>query len=382
MDFWTFEMKKRALLIVLDSVGCGAAPDAARYGDAGADTLGHILQQFPGLQIPTLRGLGWNAILGLPGENSASWGVLQPRAAGKDTTTGHWELAGAILAEPFAVFEQFPPVLVEKIEQAAGVQFIGNYARSGTEILAELGAEHVQTGRPILYTSADSVLQIAAHEEIVPLERLYQICRIARQICDEWRIGRVIARPFVGENGYWQRTANRHDFSFLPPRTILNALQENGIETTGVGKIADIFAGSGVARSLPTKLNAEGMETLEKLWRDGQNGLIFANLVDFDMLFGHRREVAGYARALEEFDGWLGRFLPQIGTEDLILISADHGNDPTFPGTDHTRENVPVLMVQGARHGDLGIRRTFADVAATLAKFFGVEWETGTAFSE
>lgn len=368
---------KRALLLVLDSVGCGHAPDAEQYGDAGADTLGHILEHFPDLAIPNLRRLGWDRILGLGGEPAASWGRMREQSAGKDTTTGHWELAGAILTEPFATFEAFPPELIEPIEKEAGVQFIGNYPASGTVILDELGTEHVATGKPILYTSADSVIQIAAHEEIIPVNRLYEICRIARAHADQYQIGRVIARPFAGENGTWQRTANRHDFSLLPPRTVLNALMEVGIPTTGIGKISDIFAGSGIGESFPTKSNAFGMETIDLLWAERREGLLFANLVDFDMLYGHRRDVGGYARCLEEFDRWLGGFLRKIEPEDLVLITADHGNDPTFPGTDHTREEVPVLLLDGGVARDLGVRGSFADVAATVADYFSVQWETG-----
>jgi phosphopentomutase len=368
---------KRALLLVLDSVGCGHAPDAEKYGDAGADTLGHILEKVPDLAIPNLRHLGWDRILGLGDAATANWGRMQEQSAGKDTTTGHWELAGAILTEPFATFEAFPPELVKPIEREAGVQFIGNYPCSGTTVLEQLGAEHVATGKPILYTSADSVIQIAAHEDIISIEHLYEICRIARKHADKYQIGRVIARPFVGEHGQWQRTANRHDFSLLPPRTVLNALTDAGLPTTGIGKISDIFAGSGIGESFPTKSNASGMETIDQLWAERREGLLFANLVDFDMLFGHRRDVEGYARCLEEFDLWLGEFVKKIEPGDLVIITADHGNDPTFTGTDHTREEVPVLMVHGNSNRDLGVRKTFADVAATLADYLGVEWRTG-----
>jgi phosphopentomutase len=368
---------KRALLLVLDSVGCGNAPDAAAYGDAGADTLGHILREMPQLNIPNLSRLGLSAILQGSGEGAALWGRMRERSAGKDTTTGHWEIAGAILEEPFATFESFPPEIVEPIEREAGVTFIGNYAASGTDILVQLGAEHVVTGKLILYTSADSVIQIAAHEEVVPLERLYEICKIARRTADEFKIGRVIARPFVGSDDDWKRTSNRHDYSMLPPRTVLNALTDARVAVTGIGKISDIFAASGITKSRPTKSNQDGMRTIDELWRGAQDGLMFANLVDFDMLYGHRRDVIGYGRALEEFDLWLGGFLPQIQRDDLVIITADHGNDPTFAGTDHTREEVPVILVSEGRSGAVGTRGTFADVAATVAKYFGVAWETG-----
>lgn len=369
---------KRALLLVLDSVGCGHAPDAQAYGDAGADTLGHILERWPATRLPTLKALGLYQALALArGDEPCSLplrgavGVLTERSAGKDTTTGHWELAGAILDEPFATFDRFPPDLVAAIEREAGVTFLGNVAASGTAILEALGAEHVATGRPILYTSADSVLQVAAHEEVIPFERLYAICEVARRHADARRIGRVIARPFVGEPGSFRRTARRHDFSLPPPRTVLNALADAGVPVTGVGKIADIFASSGITASFPTVSNADGMATIDRLWGETSVGLIFANLVDFDSLHGHRRDGEGYARALEAFDVWLAGFLPRIGGGDLVIFTADHGNDPTWPGTDHTRERVPVFL-PALRPGILGRRETFADVAATIAAHFGL----------
>ena len=303
---------------------------------------------------------------------------MRARSAGKDTTTGHWEIAGVILEEPFGTFARFPEELVKRVERDAGVQFIGNYARSGTEILAELGEEHLQTTNPILYTSADSVLQIAAHEEIISLERLYEICRAARRAADSYRIGRVIARPFTGEPGNFQRTSNRHDFSMLPPRTVLEALNEHGTPVVGIGKISDIFAGRGIARSYPTTSNRTGMQKIEELW-GAQESFLFANLVEFDMLFGHRRDVAGYANTLREFDAWLGNFLAGVLPDDLVIITADHGNDPTFPGTDHTREEVPLFVLHRGKSFDLGTRQTFADVAATLADFFKLPqaWPVG-----
>lgn len=366
----------RALLLVLDSVGAGFAPDAADYGDAGANTLGHILERHPGLRGPHLDSLGLRLALDLaaggPGgvPERGSVGVMTELSAGKDTTTGHWEIAGAVLEKPFAVYEKFPAELVAGIERDAGVSFLGNKAASGTAILDELGAEHVATGRPILYTSADSVLQIAAHEEVFPLEKLYALCRIARRHGDSLAIGRVIARPFVGNPGAFRRTPNRHDYSLLPPRTVLNELQDAGIPVRGVGKISDIFAGSGVTESHATASNAQGMETISALWSGGAPGLIFANLVDFDMLFGHRRDVAGYAAALEEFDAWLGAFLPRIGPDDLVLITADHGNDPTWRGTDHTRERVPVFVLHGNRRTNLGRLEGFHFIANSLRKHF------------
>jgi len=378
----------RALLIVLDSAGIGNAPDAPSYGDNGANTLGHIFERSPGLLLPNLSSLGLRKLLGTNTAHKshetycASYGRMQERSPGKDTTTGHWEIAGIILDAPFAVFERFPDELVRAIEREASVQFLGNYARSGTTILDELGADHLRTRNPILYTSADSVLQIAAHEEIIPIQRLYEICEIARRHADRARIGRVIARPFIGEPGHFQRTPHRHDYSIRPPRSVLNAISENGARVIGVGKISDIFAGEGVTQSWPTASNAEGMERIAALWPETDNALIFANLVDFDMLFGHRRDVAGYAHALEEFDGWLGDFLPEIENGDLVIITADHGNDPTFHGSDHTREQVPLFVVHRRESHDLGTRETFADIAATLAVFFELPsgWQVGKAF--
>jgi phosphopentomutase len=376
----------RALLIVLDSVGIGNAPDAGSYGDEGANTLGHILESCPDLSLPNLCSLGLSQLMAretcVATSRLASCGRMTELSAGKDTTTGHWEIAGIILDQPFAVFERFPDELVRPIEGEAGIHFLGNYARSGTAILDELGTEHVRTGKPILYTSADSVMQIAAHEEVVPIQRLDEICKVARKHADKARIGRVIARPFVGEVGRFRRTARRHDYSMKPPRNVLNTLCENGTQVIGVGKISDIFAGEGLTQSWPTASNAEGMQRIEALWPDARNTLIFANLVDFDMLFGHRRDVAGYARALEEFDRWLGDFLPQVEDGDLVMITADHGNDPTFRGNDHTREQVPLFVLHCGESRDLGTRETFADIAASLVTFFELPkpWKPGKAF--
>ena len=378
----------RALLIVLDSAGCGEAPDAAAYGDAGANTLGHVLATQPELELPALFSLGlWKILTGdvfhrRSQATLASYGRMRERSKGKDTTSGHWEIAGAILDSPFQTFTAFPAELVQGIEQEARVQFLGNYPQSGTVVLDELGAEHLRTGKPILYTSADSVLQIAAHESVVSRKRLYEICRIARRHANAWRIGRVIARPFTGSPGAFQRTSGRHDFSMAPPRTVLNAIAETGLRVEGVGKISDIFAGSGVTHSTPTGSNAEGMAAIDRLWADQTDGLVFANLVDFDALYGHRRDPAGYLRALVEFDRWLGEFIPRREDEDLVILTADHGNDPTFPGADHTREEVPLMALHGGMSAPLGTRRTFADVAATLASFFRLQhsWPVGESF--
>ncbi len=371
---------KRALLLILDSVGCGAAPDAVQYGDVGADTLGHIYENTPGFSLPVLESLGLGAILERTDSARASWGKMRERSAGKDTTTGHWEIAGAELSEAFCTFEKFPASLVAAIEAEAGVEFIGNFPASGTAVLDQLGPEHLRTGKPILYTSADSVLQIASHEEIVPLEKLYALCKIARRHCDPLRIGRVIARPFVGKPGAFQRTAGRHDYAMIPPPTVLTALRDSGHTVHGVGKISDIFAGEGITASTPTANNAEGMTAIEQLW-PVLDGLMFANLVDFDMLFGHRRDVAGYANCLREFDAWLATFLPKVNAEDLVIITADHGNDPTHRGTDHTREEVPLIVLHRGKSQQLGTRETFADVAATLADFFQLSnWPRTNSF--
>ena len=383
----------RALLIVLDSVGIGYAPDAAKYGDEGANTLGHIFEKLPDLSLPNLSALGLPKIVesvrramlrqaSSTGPYRASFGKMQERSAGKDTTTGHWEIAGVIVDVPFAVFETFPDELVHAIEREAGVKFIGNYARSGTTILQELGAEHVRTSNPILYTSADSVLQIAAHENVLPLRRLYEICEIARQHADRYRIGRVIARPFDGAAGNFRRTARRHDYSLKPPRTVLNAIVEANLPVIGVGKISDIFAEQGVTESHPTSTNADGMDKIDNLWAKMDRGLIFVNLVDFDMIYGHRRDVPGYGSALVEFDQWLGRFMQEISPEDLVIMTADHGNDPTYRGTDHTREQVPLFVIHNGQSRDLGTRSSYADVAASLAKFFQLPepWPTGCSF--
>ena len=381
----------RALLIILDSVGIGSAPDAAKYGDEGANTLGHIFARCRDTWLPNLCALGLPKILdenyswtrktfALP--HLASFGKMEERSAGKDTTTGHWEIAGAILDKPFSVFLRFPYELVDAIEREAGIKFIGNYACSGTTILEQLGAQHIKTGNPILYTSADSVLQIAAHEKIIPLEKLYEICRIARHHADRFRIGRVIARPFIDTNGKFSRTPNRRDFSMQPPRTVLSAIADAGFPTIGVGKISDIFAGQGITESHPASSNREGMGCIDELWSKTSRGLIFCNLVDFDMIYGHRRDVNGYAMALSEFDEWLGPLIDKISPEDLLIITADHGNDPTFRGTDHTREQVPLFAMHNRESRDLGTRSTFADVAASLGDFFQLPkpWPVGTSF--
>jgi phosphopentomutase len=365
---------KRVLCIVLDSVGCGNAPDAGAYGDAGADTLGHLFARIPGLALPNLARLGLYEILDLPDDlrihPDASWARLTEKSAGKDTTTGHWELMGCGPDEAFATFDSFPSELVGELEKRGGVEFIGNIASSGTEILVQLGEEHLRTGKPILYTSADSVLQIAAHEEAFGLERLWALCKTARALLDERgiRIGRVIARPFQGDSAAdFKRTGNRHDYSLMPGVTVLNRLQAAGVTTIGVGKISDIFAGSGISESYPTKSNADGMAVIDRLWQEPRDEphFIFVNLVDFDSLHGHRRDPEGYAECLREFDRWLGGFIGKVQPDDLVILTADHGNDPYHPGTDHTREQVPVLTLGMGRILADG---AFSDVARWIAE--------------
>lgn len=376
-------MPKRALLIVLDSVGIGHAPDAAEFGDEGANTMGHIRDSVPGFSAPMLDACGLSVAEAIAANRKLisadpTWsvGCLVEHSAGKDTTTGHWEIAGAPMLEAFTSFDSFPDALIAELENASGVSFLGNYAQSGTVILEELGDEHVATGEPILYTSADSVLQIAAHEEVIPVERLYQICKACRVIADRERIGRVIARPFLGTSGQYERTRNRHDFSMQPPETVLNRLSADKVDVIGVGKISDIYAGSGITESHPTGSNVEGCETIDRLLAESRENdhLIFTNLVDFDMLYGHRRNPEGYAGALEEFDQWLETFLPKIDDDTLVIITADHGNDPTWKGTDHTREKVPLLMRAPGEPEILGERTPFSDIAATLAEWFGIDY--------
>lgn len=363
-------------------MGIGALPDAADYGDAGADTLGHIAERRGGLNLPHMGALGLGNIRPLAGVPPAavpraSWGRLASAARGKDTLAGHWEMMGLPLEKPLALFPAgFPPGLLEDFIRRTGVSgYLGNKAASGTEIIAELGAEHVRTGFPIVYTSADSVFQIAAHEEVIPLERLYEICARTRALGDEWRIGRIIARPFLGRPGTFARTTNRRDFSMCPPGgTMLDVLAGAGKTVTAIGKIENIFAGRGITRSRPSHGNSEGMRFVAEEAASGGPGLVFANLVDFDMLYGHRNDVDGYAAALETFDRELGALLPVLIPGDVLVITADHGCDPTHPGTDHTREYVPLLVASPGRTArPLGLRRTFADIGASVLDAFGLK---------
>jgi phosphopentomutase len=367
-------------MIVLDSVGCGEAPDAAQYGDAGADTLGNMSVKLGGLTLPHLQGLGLGhltTILGVPPVAApiGAFGKMRETSNGKDTTTGHWEMTGLQVDKGFPTFpEGFPAEMIDRFEKQIGRGILGNKPASGTAIIEELGAEHIKTGKPIVYTSADSVFQVAAHEEVIPIDELYRICEIARKLCDEVPVARVIARPFVGEPGKLKRTYNRRDFSMPPPRaTILDSIADAGMPVVGVGKIWDIFAGRGVTENVHSEGNSDGMvRTLEALDKV-DHGMVFTNLVDFDMLYGHRRDPEGYYRALQEFDAFLPRLLEKLGPKDLLLITADHGNDPTFKGTDHTREYVPLLVTGAqARGRDLGTRTGFYDIAQTIADGFGL----------
>ena len=381
---------RRALLLVLDSVGIGALPDAHQFGDVGAHTLGHIIEAVPQIKLPHLRRLGLGHIPGLPqlpplGDAHACYGKMIEVSQGKDTATGHWEFVGLILDEPFRTFpDGFGPELLDPFKAALGIdRVLGDCAASGTEILKELGQEHMATGLPIVYTSADPVFQIAAHEDVVPLQTLYRWCEIAYELAIPAGLSRVIARPFVGQWPSFERTSNRKDYALPPIRpTALDALVEAGVHVAGVGKIGNIYAEQGISSSTPTKSNAHGMAaTLERLAAQ-ESGLIFTNLVDFDAKYGHRRDPQGYARCLEELDAWLPDLEAALRPDDLVIITADHGNDPTYRGTDHTREYVPLLawLKGGAQGQDLGVRASFADVGATVAEHLGVSWPIGRSF--
>lgn len=373
--------KARICLITLDGAGIGPAPDAAAYGDEGANTLGHVLDGIDGIDIPNLLALGLGKLLGKSAYSDSvptgTYGRMIEKSAGKDTMTGHWEIAGLITEKPFPVFPGgFPPELIREFERRAGVRCLGNYAASGTEIIKQLGAESRETGKPIVYTSADSVFQIAAHTDAVPVEELYRICLVARRLLSgPWAVGRVIARPFTGNPGNWVRTDRRRDFA-LPPhgRTILDSIRDSGLEVVGIGKIEDIFAGRGLTRSIHTHDDGDGLHVLIEEFSRDYSGLVFLNLVDFDMKYGHRRDVRGFASALERFDRALPAIIESLGDAGTLIVTADHGNDPTRRGTDHTREMVPVFAVgRGFRKGcDIGTRTSFADVAATVAELLSV----------
>lgn len=367
-------MKKinRVFVIVLDSAGAGFLPDADDYGDLGANTLGHIGEAV-GLSVPNMEALGLGNILPIRGvrpvsEPRGAWGKAASRSRGKDTTIGHWEIAGLIMDKSLPTFpDGIPPEITREFEAKIGRKTLANSVASGTEILKAFGDEHVKTGCPIVYTSADSVFQIAAHESVVPLETLYEWCHIAREMLD---VGRIIARPFTGSNGDWKRTPNRHDYSLVPPGvTILDRLHDAGLPVVSVGKISDIFAGRGVSASNPITSNTDGMEKTINLARAAGSGFVFTNLVDFDMKYGHRRDVKGYRDSLEEFDAQLGTMLPLLRDGEILIITADHGCDPVFKGTDHTREYIPILVAgPGVKPGALGVRETFADISQTIVE--------------
>lgn len=374
---------KKIHVVVLDSVGIGEAPDSHKFGDEGADTLGHIAQEMNGLTMPNMESLGLSNIRELKGiakveEPKAFYGKMQEASVGKDTMTGHWEIMGLNIDKPFKVYpEGFPSELIEQLEAKTGRKVIGNKPASGTEIIEELGKEHMETGAIIVYTSADPVLQIAAHEEIVPLEELYKICEIAREITlePEFLVGRVIARPFIGTPGNFTRTSNRHDYALKPfGRTTMNELKDAEYDVIAIGKISDIYNGEGVTEAIRTKNNTDGMDRFAEVVKREFNGISFLNLVDFDANYGHRRDPIGYGEALEEFDRRLPEVLTALDEEDLLIITADHGNDPTFPGTDHTREYVPLLVYSPRfkKGSELPLRETFADIAATIAENFNV----------
>ncbi len=375
-------MSKKAILIVLDSVGIGALADAADYGDAGADTLGHIIKACKP-QIPNMLELGLGKIDGISfsggeGEAKGCFGKMKEVSAGKDTTTGHWEISGVQLSRPFPTFPNgFPQDFLDRFEAAVGRGTIGNKPASGTAILDELGEEHLKTGKLIVYTSADSVFQIAANEAIVPLEELYRCCQIARDmLVDDLEVGRVIARPFVGEKaGAFKRTGGRRDYSAIPPKTMCDLLCENGKTVYAVGKIEDIFCLRGITKSNHAAGNPACMEAAFEAMKEEFDGLLFVNLVDFDMVYGHRRDVKGYAQALEAFDKQIPQIKALMGEEDMLILTADHGCDPCHTGTDHTREHVP-LLVWGKNikeNVNLGVRDTYADISATVLDYFGVD---------
>ena len=380
----------RVLLIVLDGAGIGAMPDAPEWGDAGADTFGHILESRP-VRLPNLQQYGLGNIRALKGvppldQLRGSYGRCASRSNGKDTTTGHWEMAGIILEHAFPTYPNgFPSSVIDKFIKATSVPgILGNIPASGTEIIKQLGEEHVKTGEPIVYTSADSVFQIAAHEEVIPLGRLYEICEIARRILDgEHRVGRVIARPFLGQLGSFYRTENRHDYAVPPPReNLLPALADDDLDVVCIGKIASIYDSLGVTQDLTAKNNEQSIDQTIKALKDSTRGLIFSNLVDFDMLYGHRRDTEGYAKALEHFDARLPEIESAMRDDDMMMITADHGNDPTFRGSDHTREYAPLLVYgKNARAGiNLGTRSSLADIGQTIAENFGLRLSAGESF--
>ena len=382
---------KRIFVVVLDSLGIGAVEDSPEYGDVGVDTLGHIAREVPGLKIPNLKKLGMVNLHPLEGMEPAEHPLgrymrLKERSRGKDTMTGHWEMMGLLVTTPFQTFTShgFPKELIDELEKRTGRKIIGNKSASGTEILDELAEEEIREGHLIVYTSADSVLQICGNEETMGLDNLYHYCELARELTlrDEWKVGRVIARPYTGmKKGEFRRTSNRHDYALKPyGRTALNALKDAGYDVVSIGKIYDIFDGEGLTQSNHSNSSVHGMEQTIQYAKTDFNGLCFVNLVDFDALWGHRRNPEGYGRELERFDEKLGELLPLLGEDDLLILTADHGNDPTYTGTDHTREQVPFIAYSPSMEGgkDLGSADTFAVIGATVADNFGVKMPEGT----
>jgi phosphopentomutase len=371
----------RVVLIVMDSVGIGELPDAGAYGDEGSDTLGNIARQV-GLRVPTLRSLGLSRVASIGGATPpalGAFGRMAEQSPGKDSVTGHWEIAGIVLDKAFPTFPNgFPREIITEFERRIGGRTIGNTVASGTAIIDELGPEHVRTGAPIVYTSADSVFQIAAHEDVIPLEELYRLCQVAFDLVSRGLgVGRVIARPFVGAPGAFARTTNRRDFALEPfGPTLLDGLKNSGLPVVGIGKIEDLFAGRGLTKAIHTKSDEDGMKTIATELEQTAYGLVFANLVDFDTMYGHRNDVEGYASNLERFDAQLATLLPKLQKDDLLVVTADHGNDPTTPSTDHSREHVPLLVYGDAVQpgADLGTRSTFADLGQTLADLLGAPW--------
>jgi phosphopentomutase len=381
----------RACVIVLDAVGAGDLPDAADFGTAGSSTIAHVAEAVGGLEVPAMQALGLGNIMPLRGcpprrDAPSVWGRLRERSLGMDTTTGHWEMMGILTERPFPTYpDGFPDEVIEAFSEATGRPVIGNVAASGTEIIQRLGEEHQRTGAWIVYTSADSVFQIAAHEDVVPVPELYRCCEAAYDLAARGLgIGRVIARPFVGPPGNFQRTANRRDFALVPfAPTLLDRLKDRGLAVHAIGKIEDLFAGQGITTAVHTKSDDEGMDEVFKSLESVRGGLVFVNLVDFDTVYGHRNDPAGYAANLERFDRRLSDLLPRLRSGDLLIVTADHGNDPTTPSTDHSREHVPVFMYGSAvRVGaDIGRRDTFADLGQTIAELFGVgPLDHGTSF--
>ncbi len=376
-------------VIVLDSVGVGELPDAPEFGDAGTNTLKHVDEFRGGLYIPNMKSLGLFHIqeTGLKGVGfpRGCYGKAKECAKAKDTTNGHFEIAGLTVKTPYKVFgESFPSRIIAELERRIGTKIIGNYPASGTEIIKVLGEEHVKTGYPIVYLSADSLMQIAMHERVIPLERQYEICRIARELMSgDDTVSRIICRPFLGETGNYYRTENRKDFSVDPPGyTVLDMLKENGKDVIGVGKIEDIFNRRGLTEINHTKNNKEGIRAAISYLKEGFDGFLFVNLVDFDMLYGHRNDPEGYAEALEYFDAFVPEMIGLLDEDDILLLTADHGCDPTTPGTDHTREYIPIVAYgKKLKEGvDLGVRDTFSDIAATIAEYFGYQFPAGTSF--